>query len=299
MVNETGPNSADTGPSQAGVACTTGLLPRAVLPAGQAQPDQLLRRLRRGDGERRGGGGLTLHRRCHRSVPPLHPHDLRGGTMAARLSGREHRGPTPDRRPRRAGRRPRAPRRPGRPSASRTLTVRRPASWPRCDGLVLPGGESTTMDKLTRAFDLREPLRERLGRGMPAFGIVRRDDPAGRPDRWTAIAGPADARRARHHGAAQRLRPPGRHLRGRPRRRRDLDAVPGARGVHPRALGGAGRGRTSRCSPAWTTGHAAGRIVAVRQGHLLATSFHPEITGGRLRGSTGCSSTGAAAPTDS
>ena len=49
--------------------------------------------------------------------------------------------------------------------------------------------------------------------------------------------------------------------------------------LHPGALGRGGRGRASRSSAAWSGGPAAGRIVAVRQGHLLATSFHPELTG--------------------
>ena len=39
-----------------------------------------------------------------------------------------------------------------------------------CDGLVMPGGESTTMAKLARTFELLDPLRERLRGGMPAFG---------------------------------------------------------------------------------------------------------------------------------
>ena len=52
-----------------------------------------------------------------------------------------------------------------------------------------------------------------------------------------------------------------------------------ARGVHPRAVGRGGGRRRSRCSAPSPRGPAAGRIVAVRQGHLLATSFHPELTG--------------------
>lgn len=48
--------------------------------------------------------------------------------------------------------------------------VRRPAELERCDGLVLPGGESTTMAKLARTFDLLDPLRERIAGGLPTFG---------------------------------------------------------------------------------------------------------------------------------
>ncbi|TYL45296.1 pyridoxal 5'-phosphate synthase glutaminase subunit PdxT [Nocardioides sp. BGMRC 2183] len=50
------------------------------------------------------------------------------------------------------------------------ITVRRPAELERCDGVVLPGGESTTMAKLARIFGLLDPLRERIACGMPAFG---------------------------------------------------------------------------------------------------------------------------------
>jgi 5'-phosphate synthase pdxT subunit len=48
--------------------------------------------------------------------------------------------------------------------------VRRPADLEGLDGIVLPGGESTTIDKLSRIFGLREPLIEALGAGLPAYG---------------------------------------------------------------------------------------------------------------------------------
>ena len=50
------------------------------------------------------------------------------------------------------------------------FTVRRPEELARCDGLVLPGGESTTMYKLARTFELFEPLVQRIQDGMPTFG---------------------------------------------------------------------------------------------------------------------------------
>lgn len=50
------------------------------------------------------------------------------------------------------------------------LTVRRVAELDSIDGLVIPGGESTAMSHLLRAFDLLEPLRARLADGMPAYG---------------------------------------------------------------------------------------------------------------------------------
>ncbi len=48
--------------------------------------------------------------------------------------------------------------------------VRRPEELARCDGLIIPGGESTTMYKLARTFELFEPLQQRIEQGMPTFG---------------------------------------------------------------------------------------------------------------------------------
>ena len=53
---------------------------------------------------------------------------------------------------------------------ARATSVRRPRELDDVEALVIPGGESTTMDKLVRAFDLQEPLRKRLADGMPAYG---------------------------------------------------------------------------------------------------------------------------------
>ena len=50
------------------------------------------------------------------------------------------------------------------------VSVRRRAELDAVDAIVIPGGESTTMDKLLRAFDLRDPVRARIAAGMPAYG---------------------------------------------------------------------------------------------------------------------------------
>jgi pyridoxal 5'-phosphate synthase pdxT subunit len=50
------------------------------------------------------------------------------------------------------------------------IPVRRPAELARVDGLVLPGGESTTMYKLARSFELFEPLQKAIADGLPVFG---------------------------------------------------------------------------------------------------------------------------------
>ena len=50
------------------------------------------------------------------------------------------------------------------------IAVRTPAELAEVDGLIIPGGESTVIDKLTRIFGMREPLRARIAAGMPVFG---------------------------------------------------------------------------------------------------------------------------------
>ncbi len=55
-------------------------------------------------------------------------------------------------------------------AGARPVSVRRPEELSAVDGLVIPGGESTTMWKLAVAFELAEPLRKRISGGMAAFG---------------------------------------------------------------------------------------------------------------------------------
>ena len=155
--------------------------------------------------------------------------------------------------------------------------VRREAELDGLHGIVLPGGESTTMDKLMRAFGLRDPLRAALRAGLPAYGscagmILLADRVLDGP------AGPGDPRRDRHDGAAQRLRPAGGVLRGRRRDRRASRAVR-CTGCSSGRPGSRRSGRRVEVLARVEEGEAAGRIVAVRQGSLLATSFHPEMTG--------------------
>jgi len=55
-------------------------------------------------------------------------------------------------------------------AGARPAPVRRPEELDRLDGLVIPGGESTTLWRLSVAFDVLEPLRKLIGEGLPAFG---------------------------------------------------------------------------------------------------------------------------------
>ncbi|MDQ1288496.1 MAG: pyridoxal 5-phosphate synthase pdxT subunit [Actinomycetota bacterium] len=154
--------------------------------------------------------------------------------------------------------------------------VRRPDELDAVDALVLPGGESTTIDKLTRAFGLRDPLRERVASGMPVYGSC-----AGMillADRLTDAA----AGQLTLGGIDITVR---RNAFGRQVESFEEDLSfagidgPGVRAVFIRApwVDEAGPGVEILASIG--AGPAAGRIVAVRQGNLLATSFHPEITG--------------------
>src|SRR5215472_5577598 len=55
-------------------------------------------------------------------------------------------------------------------AGARPVPVRRPEELDRVDGLVIPGGESTTLWRLSVAFDVLEPLRKLIDEGLPAFG---------------------------------------------------------------------------------------------------------------------------------
>ena len=151
--------------------------------------------------------------------------------------------------------------------------VRRLSEIESVDGLVIPGGESTTLWKLATAFDLLDPIRKLIADGMPAFGSC-----AGLimlADRLRdGGAGPADLRRHRHDRPAQRLRPPGGLLRARDHARLDAPA-PGRRSTR---CSSARPGLSGRATEVTVLGEDNGRIVAVRQGQLLATAFHPELT---------------------
>ena len=155
----------------------------------------------------------------------------------------------------------------------RATTVRRPAELDAVDALVLPGGESTTMAKLARAFDLLEPLRLRVKEGLPALGtcagmILLADrllDAA--PGQETIGGLDVTVRRNAFGRQVDSFEGPVR-LQG------IADPVPGifirAPWVESAGPGVEVLGRVEE-------GEAAGRIVAVRQGPLMATSFHPEM----------------------
>lgn len=151
-------------------------------------------------------------------------------------------------------------------------TVRRPDELAGVDGLVLPGGESSVIDKLARAFGMQGPVRDAIAGGMPVYGTC-----AGLillADRITdGIAGQqtfggldVTVRRNAFGSQVDSFEV-------------DLDVPvlegPDVHAVFIRAplVEEAGEG-VERLAAL-----ADGRIVAVRQGALLGTSFHPEVTG--------------------
>jgi 5'-phosphate synthase pdxT subunit len=153
--------------------------------------------------------------------------------------------------------------------------VRRPAELAAVDGLVLPGGESTTMVKLARIFDLLEPLRARIADGLPALGtcagmILLADRVLdGAPGQETIGGMDVTVRRnafGRQVDSFEEDVP----FAG-------LDAPVHAVYIRAPWVEEAGQGVETLARVA--SGPAAGRIVGVRQGHLMATSFHPEVGG--------------------
>ena len=152
------------------------------------------------------------------------------------------------------------------------VPVRRPEELEEIGGLVIPGGESSVMDKLSRAFGLAEPLRDAIAGGLPVYGTcaglimladrildgiagqqtlggldvaVRRNAFGSQVDSFeTDLDIPALGDEPMH---AVFIRAP------------IVESV----GVNATAL--------ARVDD--------GRVVAVEQGNLIGTSFHPEITG--------------------
>lgn len=155
------------------------------------------------------------------------------------------------------------------------VTVRRRSELDSIDGLVIPGGESTTMTHLLREFELLEPLRARLADGMPAYGSC-----AGMILLASEIL---DA------GAAGRDAAPLKAIDMTVRRNafgRQVDSFEGD--ITFEGLDGPVHAVFIRApwvervgADVAVLGRAAGHIVAVRQDKLLATSFHPEMTGDR------------------
>ncbi len=161
-------------------------------------------------------------------------------------------------------------------AGARPVTVRRADELDAVEGLVIPGGESTTMWKLAVIFELMDPLRKRIGAGMPVFGScagmimladrlldgMQGQETLGGIDmtvRRNAFGRQVDSFESDIPlaGVASPPDPPFRAVFIRAPWVEETGGQVEILGTEP----------------------ATGRIVAVRQGPLLATSFHPELTG--------------------
>jgi 5'-phosphate synthase pdxT subunit len=151
--------------------------------------------------------------------------------------------------------------------------VRRPGELDDVDALVLPGGESTAISKLAVAFGMLDPIRKRIADGMPVYGscagmIMLADSILdGRPDQETFGGIDMVVRRNAFGRQVDSFEAP--------------ISFDGAdfHAVFIRAPWVESVGPDARVMGRVSDGPAAGRIVAVRQGNLLATAFHPELTG--------------------
>jgi len=152
------------------------------------------------------------------------------------------------------------------------VRVRRVSELDAVQALVIPGGESSVIDKLSRTFGLFDPIRERLAAGMPAYGtcagLIMLADTIldGIPGQQTFGGLDIVVRRNAFGAQVDSFEA-------------DLDIVDlGAPPVHAAFI---------RAPIVESVGPKAealasvpdGRVVAVRQGRLIGTSFHPEITG--------------------
>ncbi|MEV7544486.1 MULTISPECIES: pyridoxal 5'-phosphate synthase glutaminase subunit PdxT [unclassified Streptomyces] len=149
--------------------------------------------------------------------------------------------------------------------------VRRPEELAEVDALVIPGGESTTMSKLAVLFGMLEPLRERVRAGMPVYGtcagmIMLADKLLDGRDDQETLGGIDMIVRRNAFG----------------RQNESFEAKIEFSGI----AGGPVEGVFIRAPWVESVGASAevlatydGHTVAVRQGNVLATSFHPELTG--------------------
>jgi 5'-phosphate synthase pdxT subunit len=149
------------------------------------------------------------------------------------------------------------------------LEVRRLPDLDSVDGLVIPGGESTVIGKLADRYGLLEPLRERAAAGLPVFGtcagmILMAREVEGPPQ---DLLGVLDVRVRRNAFGRQVA---------------SFEAEVDVKGVD----GGPVAGAFIRAPWVADAGpevevlaEVEGKVVAVRQGNLLATAFHPELSG--------------------
>jgi pyridoxal 5'-phosphate synthase pdxT subunit len=149
------------------------------------------------------------------------------------------------------------------------VEVRTPQDLDGLDGLIVPGGESTTIGKLLVAYGLEQPIREQAEKGMPVWGtcagmiLLARDIVGGEPDGRIGLMDLTVRRNAF----------------GRQRESFEVD-LPFAGLSKPIHAVFIRAPLVERVGPEAETLASLpdGRVVAARQGNLLATAFHPELT---------------------
>ena len=158
----------------------------------------------------------------------------------------------------------------------KTVSVRTPAELSSVDALVIPGGESTAISKLAVAFEVLEPIRERISAGMPAYGSC-----AGMIMLASHIIDPRSGQ-VTFGGLDVKVR---RNAFG-----RQVDSFEAT--LHAPKFAGAGELTAVFIRAPWVeecgegvevlacveSGPNVGAVVAVQDGAVMATSFHPELT---------------------
>ena len=150
-----------------------------------------------------------------------------------------------------------------------TITVRRQGELDAVDALVIPGGESTTLWKLATAFDLFEPITQRIKDGMPAFGSC-----AGMIMLADRLADGIEGQRT-FGGIDMTVR---RNAFGRQVDSFETEITIEGSSVHAVFIRAPAVEEAGEQVTVLAKDDRTGRIVAVRQGQLLATAFHPELT---------------------
>lgn len=154
--------------------------------------------------------------------------------------------------------------------------IRRPEELDGVDGLVLPGGESTTIGKLAMTFGLLDPIRAFVAAGKPVYGscagmiMLATEVLDGRAGQETFQGIEMTVRRNAFGRQVESFEAPV-----------VIDDIEGGpfHAIFIRAPWVEEAGADVRVLGRVAEGADAGRIVAVRQGNLLATAFHPELTG--------------------
>jgi 5'-phosphate synthase pdxT subunit len=151
------------------------------------------------------------------------------------------------------------------------VPVRRFEELDRIDGLVIPGGESTTLWRLAMAFDLLDPIAKRISDGLPAFGSC-----AGMIMLADRIADGVDGQQT-FGGIDMTVR---RNAFGRQvdSFESEITLATDGKPMHAVFIRAPWVEEAGSGVRVLGTDDRTGRIVAVRQGQLLATAFHPELT---------------------